>query len=117
VLHCVVERGLHVIERGRAGVLRSQPIVDRDDEAVGRPGQFDAVRVIGVQISGDESTAVGVHDDRKRIRRRGPPVGANGQRRACRTIEHRRHGLDTGHIDSGRSPCAGLIQPVTFPRQ
>jgi hypothetical protein len=50
----VVERGLHVIERGRAAVLRSQPIVDRDDEAVGRPGQFDAVRVIGVQISGDE---------------------------------------------------------------
>ncbi len=74
------------------GVLGRAPIVHRDDDRPGDPGQHPAVPVVGVEIPDDPSPAVEVHDQRRLPagrRRRGrharrwdrPARAASGRRR------------------------------------
>ena len=76
-IEAVQQRRIAIIDCGRKRVLRSEPIVDGDDDAAHVVRHTHAPNVLGVEIARDEPAAVEVHEARARDRYARRVVDAN----------------------------------------
>jgi hypothetical protein len=67
VLSGVSERGQGIVERGRERMLGGEAIVDGEQPRPRLAGQVAARAVVGVEVPGDEATAVEVDQERSRF--------------------------------------------------
>ena len=97
-----------IVQRLREGVLRRQPVVDVDDDAVGRGGQgrADGLELVGAQQH--EPAAVEVDQHRQWLVR---PARRVDEARDVAVRSGHRHRVDAGHLDERRAQ-----RPVTCAR-
>jgi hypothetical protein len=99
--------GVRVFDRGREPVLRRETVIDVHHDRVGASAQRACHRIVRVDVTQDESTAVEVHNDRQQfvLPSGSRPVDPHRYRAAWRVeapvLDSMNIGFRTGELEAG----------------